>query len=279
MLLLQGRTEFLEKYDETARDLTAAGYVVWSMDWFGQGLSTRPLADRECHHVDSYCRYLDDLDRLIAHVAACDGTPRLAMAHSMGGHILLRHAAERRHDWAAIALSAPMVNILTEHPRPIVRAVVWLAARLGLARRYALGQRPAGTAAMPYENNPLTRSRKRFDSLIAQTEADPRLRLGGVSWGWLDATFRSIAALAPAGPRIFVPSLIGLGGAERIVDNAAAGALARSMPSADVIAYPKARHELLMETDEVRTSFLNAAVRHFQTAGEQSSPAPPLAAH
>jgi lysophospholipase len=40
-LVLQGLTEFLEKYGETADELTARGFLVVSIDWRSQGASER----------------------------------------------------------------------------------------------------------------------------------------------------------------------------------------------------------------------------------------------
>jgi lysophospholipase len=266
LVLLQGRSEYAEKYVELAGDLTAWGYTVWTMDWYGQGRSARPLADPDCHHVGDYRRYLDDLDSLIAHIAGKDGTPRVALAHSMGGHILLRHAAEGRHDWRAIAVSAPMVDIVTDPPRWLVALVTWVAARIGLARRYAHGQGPADSGGMVFEGNPLTRDPARFEAFMALTREDPDLRLGGVSWGWLDASFRSIRRLRREAGRLSLPTLIGLAGRDRIVDNTAIRSFADKAPGAHLIEYPDAEHELLMELDAVRQPFLDSIRAHFADA-------------
>ena len=41
VVVLQGRTESIEKYFETVRDLRARGFAVATFDWRGQGLSDR----------------------------------------------------------------------------------------------------------------------------------------------------------------------------------------------------------------------------------------------
>ncbi len=45
IILLSGRTEFMEKYTETIGILNQKGFDVYSFDWRGQGLSTRMLAN------------------------------------------------------------------------------------------------------------------------------------------------------------------------------------------------------------------------------------------
>jgi len=54
VLLLSGRSEFLEKYFETVGELIQRGHDVYSFDWRGQGLSTRMLANRHKGFVRTY---------------------------------------------------------------------------------------------------------------------------------------------------------------------------------------------------------------------------------
>ena len=56
-LVLQGLTEFLEKYDETARELTARGLIVVSLDWRSQGASERSRSGNRAGHVTSFDEY------------------------------------------------------------------------------------------------------------------------------------------------------------------------------------------------------------------------------
>ncbi len=66
VLLLPGRTEYVEKYGRTARDLLARGYATVAIDWRGQGLAQRGLADRLVGHVDDFDEYQRDFDTLVA---------------------------------------------------------------------------------------------------------------------------------------------------------------------------------------------------------------------
>src|SRR5690349_24243084 len=56
-----GRSEFIEKYFETVHDLRERGFAVAVLDWRGQGLSDRPLADRHKGHVRRFSNYDTDL--------------------------------------------------------------------------------------------------------------------------------------------------------------------------------------------------------------------------
>ena len=113
VVLLQGRAEFIEKYGETVGDLTARGFAVYALDWRGQGGFGRTLADTRKGHVDSYDDYLSDFDLFLERLVLPDAPrPIVVLAHSMGGHIVLRHRAEHGtrnapYFAAGIALSAP----------------------------------------------------------------------------------------------------------------------------------------------------------------------------
>jgi lysophospholipase len=53
ILLLGGRSEFLEKYSEITGKLNQKGFDVYGFDWRGQGLSSRMLANRHKGFIDS----------------------------------------------------------------------------------------------------------------------------------------------------------------------------------------------------------------------------------
>jgi lysophospholipase len=50
--LFGGRGEFIEKYFETVRELRQRGFAVATMDWRGQGRSSRQLPDPRKGYVD-----------------------------------------------------------------------------------------------------------------------------------------------------------------------------------------------------------------------------------
>jgi lysophospholipase len=66
LVLLSGQTEFIEKYFEVIDELRGRGFDVATMDWRGQGGSSRVLEDdpRKGFVVD-FTEYDDDLDTLL----------------------------------------------------------------------------------------------------------------------------------------------------------------------------------------------------------------------
>lgn len=91
VLILTGRADFVEKYAETLHDLVDAGWGVTCFDWRGQGLSRRLGKTPQHGASPGFNVWLDDLAEIMAGETA-EG-PIKVMAHSMGGHLLLRYLA------------------------------------------------------------------------------------------------------------------------------------------------------------------------------------------
>ena len=179
VVLLTGRAEFIEKYAQTIDDLKAAGFAVAALDWRGQGGSSRLIPGALARgHVRHYEHYLDDLDTLLA-AAAAEGLPEphLMIATSMGGHIGLRHLAERPAAFKGAALIAPMIDInFGALPHWLVRRAARLAVLLGRAERYAFGQRDPDHDRCPFEANRLTSSAERYAAWQALQRVHPGRR-------------------------------------------------------------------------------------------------------
>ena len=254
VLMLQGRTEFLEKYCVPVAELVRRGFAVASLDWRGQGQSARLTRNPLKGHVDRFTDYHLDLAALIAHpsVVAVSG-PRVMIAHSMGGAIGLGALLRGRVRAEAVVLSAPMLGIaMSPVQRLFARALVPLARRLGLRERWP----PAPGASEPYvfsgfEDNVLTGDRTVFDWMVEALRRDPGLRLAMPTLGWFEAASEEIAWLARQGPPV-ARGLCLLGSEEAVVDpNAArAGAARLGFALAEI---EGARHELLIAAEPARS--------------------------
>lgn len=260
LLLLTGRSECVEKYAEIAADMAARGLQVLALDWRGQGGSSRDLPNRLKGHIDRFDTYLDDLDAALAILGPqVADMPFFALAHSMGGHLLLRHAAERPCPFKALLVSAPMLGIHTApFPEPLARLLAAAMVARGRAADYAPGQLDWAEPDPPFHNNRLTSDPVRFLAGHACYTADPTLALGGATWGWLDAAFRSMAHLLAPGmlERIAVPVLLMSALADRIVRPDRHRQATARLSRGTLKTYPGARHELLMEADPIRNQVL-----------------------
>ena len=72
-----GRSEQIEKYFETVRDLRARGFAVATLDWRGQGLSDRALHNPRKGYVRNFSQYQIDLETFINEVVLPDCPPPL----------------------------------------------------------------------------------------------------------------------------------------------------------------------------------------------------------
>jgi lysophospholipase len=86
---------------------------------------------------------------------------------------------------------------------------------------------------------------------------NPKLAVGGVTYGWLGATFDSIDAIHRRGfaESIRVPVWMVSAGADRIVSAAAQRRFCRRMPGCRLTIIPDALHEVLMEQERIRNRF------------------------
>ena len=260
VLILPGRTEYIEKYGLVVANLAAAGRGAVVVDWRGQGLADRALRDPAKGHVAHFAEYQRDLDAVLGAGLLPPGAPWLA--HSMGGCIALR-GLMRGLPCSAVALSAPMLGLA--QPRALTTALELMAALggpVGADTGYAPTTGPAfGLPSMPFEINNLTHDPAQFARMKAQISADPRLSLGGPTLRWMAAALAEMRALA-AMPSPRVPALFGLGADEAIVSPQAIRERVARWPGAELAEYP-AKHELLMERPATRDDFLRRALALF----------------
>jgi lysophospholipase len=265
VFLFPGRTEYVEKYGRLAGDLAAQGYGMLAIDWRGQGLADRLLADRMVGHVNRFADYQRDVDAVVAAAQAMDlPKPWFLMTHSMGGCIGLRSLLKGMPVKAA-AFSAPMWGIgIKPHLRPGAWVVSTLAPLVGKAGAYSPGTGPTTYVVdAPYEDNTLTTDRDMWDYMGRQVRGCPELALGGPSMRWLNESLKEMRKLRQ-GPLPTTPTLVGLGLQERIVDPMAVRAVMARWSAAEFLLIDGAEHEIIMETPAIRARFLAAAVGLFQ---------------
>lgn len=260
ILAVNGRGDFIEKYAETCWDWIDRGWSVAAFDWRGQGRSGRLGDDPDKGHCDTLDRLVADVAELVAWFKETLPGPHFVVAHSMGGHLTLRHLAGGGRDFERAVLLAPMLGITT----PVAPWLMALAARamrlVGGGGRYL----PGGG---PYRGKPpgsprqmmLTTDSVRYVDEPWWAETQPGLVVGGVTWGWLAAAHASLAALTAQGrlEAVATPTLILLPANESLVDNAATRRAAPRIPGVTLETIPDAAHELLRERDATRTAVLD----------------------
>ncbi len=260
VVVLGGRGEFVEKYaTEVVGELLDRGFGVFSMDWRGQGLSQRALADPQKGHVQDFALYRDDLHRFLTAIVgpSTDESPVVILAHSMGGLATLRLLADAADERLAAAalVCAPMTAL--KHALAI-RAALLLAPR-GSQREndYALGAGPFEQTRRSFADNRVTHDARRYAFTEQWFAAEPRLTLGGPTFHWLRAGFAGVQTVMQDGflARIAVPVLLLSAGQDALVASASHDAIARLCPRATVKHYADSKHEIMMELDPIRARF------------------------
>jgi lysophospholipase len=256
--IFPGRTEWIEKYFETVRDLRNRGFAVAILDWRGQGLSDRALGDRLKGYVGSFSEFDIDLETLVREIVLPDCPPPFfALGHSMGGTILLRAAARGQRWFDRIVLSAPMIGIAQLRSLGLANAVLRVVRLAGFGGLYVPGRYPGVLDLRPFAGNILTSDPVRFARNAAVLEAEPALGLGGPTVTWCDAAFRTMRAMSDPGypSRIRQPILIVGAGRDAIVSNAAIEDFATLLRAGSHLVVNGSQHELLMEQDRYRSQF------------------------
>lgn len=254
LLFAGGRGDFAEKYIESLVHWRTQGWDVTAFDWRGQGASGRASGlPPELGHADDFVPWLDDVAGLMTEWQARSAGPHVLVGHSMGGHLMLRLVAERRPQIAALVLSSAMIGFHAPLPERILRAVAAAQVRRGRSSRFAWGQGRRPDAMNMLRQRRLTRDAARYADELWWLEQRPDYRLGGVSWGWLDAACRSTDELEQPGVAegIGMPVLLVATRNDRVVDAPRAVALVSRIPDHEITLIDGG-HELLRERDDIR---------------------------
>ena len=258
-VLLNGQTEFIEKYFEVIDELRGRGFAVATMDWRGQGGSGRMTQDSRKSFVNDFSEYDEDLETLINWIVTPmlgAGEKPVALAHSMGAHILLRRLVRRPRSFGPSVLSAPMIDISFRGQREfLVRAVTRYQMWRGKQANWVWGMEGRDPHKVTFATQLVTSDPQRFERTQSFLREQPDLRLAGATWGWLAAALRSVDWLKPQAASVTTSLLMVGAGKDRICITPATKAFAARAPHADYVEIPEAEHEILMERGPIRAQF------------------------
>ncbi len=262
VIVCPGRTEFIEKYFEVARDLQARGFAALILDWPGQGLSDRLLEDRAKGHIDDFQTFMGALRRGLDELGDKLPRPYVSLAHSMGGAIALAAISEQLVEVDAAAFCAPMWGLRTRIFG--MRYLVWAMRAMGRSGDYA--QQPGPPER--FKDNIVTHDERRWQVHRDLVDAAPDLGLGPVTWGWLGASLAIVRTFARRAKleAIEIPVLVASAGEEKLVDNRSHERVCQWLPDCEHITVDRALHEILMEADDKRAEFWAAFDRLLERA-------------
>ena len=260
LVILTGYSEPAEKWFETARDLNEKGYTVWVLERQGQGGSERLTPWRDVGHVDSFDPDVAALRALINVVIRPQSDrPLIVLGHSDGGLIALR-AMETGLPTDGVILSSPAFE-LTDSAVRTTQVAVW-------ASRLKLGWiRPPGEPGWSREgpngfSSGLTGDRSRGAVQQAWLTANPDLRMGSPTIGWLAAFSNASQRTRADAGKINAPVLLLRGQKDRTAPPVLSTKTCAVLVNCREVEIPGGRHELHMESDAVRDAWL-VAIEHF----------------
>lgn len=267
VVCLPGLSEFSEKYFEIARTCLDKNLAFWVLDWMGQGRSGRYLENPHKRHAHSFQEDVDDLHYFVmeyikhSSVHPDKGRIPLAMlAHSMGANIGMRYLQQHPDRFECAAFTAPMFGIkaFSAIPAPL-HLVATSVCQFFADKRYVPGD--GDWRKRDDENqNKFSNDEVRREIHDAWCNADPSLQVGHVTFGWVHRAASSCFALQS--PKllksIHTHCLIAKADHEDFVDNNAISKVSKKLSNAQLVEYPDAAHEILMEKDNIRDDFFDS---------------------
>lgn len=264
VLIFPGRTEFVEKYGQTAAQLAERGYASLAIDWRGQGIADRMTPNRAIGYVGHFDDYQKDVQATMDYAAELDlPKPYFLIGHSMGGCIGLRSLINGL-DVKAAMFSAPMWGIQMS---PALRPVAWglsaMSKPLGFDQTLAPGQfEQSYVLRSTLEENTLTGDPEMFGFLRKQLEEHPDLALGGPSLRWINMSLSEMHQLSNA-PAPDVPCITFLGSDEAIVDPVRIRNRMGQWGDGTLRVIKDGRHEMMMDNPEMRTMIFDETTALF----------------
>ena len=260
ILISAGRTEAAVKYKEVIFDLFNNGYSIYIHDHRGQGLSGRMTKDPDMGYIDDFQFYIDDMKEFHDGYVKPEAHSKLfLLAHSMGGAIGMTYLQQYPSDFDAAAFSSPMLGLIA----PTCAAVDLLA---GEEPEYAASQ--GSYEEFPFNENLITGSEIRYNRMIRAFATEPKARLGGASYQWVNRSCKHFDYMNSHIQNIETPFILFSAENEQIVDPGAHedfvdAALALNK---ECIAYvvEDAQHELLLEKDEQRIETMNQIIKFYR---------------
>ncbi|RTE85874.1 MULTISPECIES: alpha/beta fold hydrolase [Gammaproteobacteria] len=264
VVISPGRIESYIKYQEVALEWAATGYSVALIDHRGQGFSERLTDHHEHGHVDHFIDYVDDFTTWMSELEPrIQGQPCYLVAHSMGGAIASLYMAQYGRakvpfQFKAAILSAPMMGINTKPwPESLGKAIVRFGAKVKRSvapnsAHYFIGMKDYDP--LPFAKNDLTHSANRYSWLTGMYKEHPRIRLGGPTWQWLTESLNAMDILPRMARKISTPILLMQGSDDVVVMPEAQDRFIANCDNEHtrLVKIDGARHEILMETDDVR---------------------------
>jgi lysophospholipase len=261
LVIIPGKGESFLKYQEVFYDFKDFPVSIFTIDHRGQGLSSRETKTSDMMYVRTFAHYSDDLLKFVEDIVE-PNTPSenkiVAMAHSMGAHIVAR-LQSKEPVFDGLILNAPMLDVGTGKYSPFTaRMLAEVFSVVGKRRKFADGQGPYHADAK-FLDNVVTHSQPRWKMSRQLHDMFPIIKMGGVSWGWFLATLRSNGPTLRKSKGITIPTLVFKLGKDSVVRDKAIDQFCHNVKNCNLEFFPNARHELFQESDPMRNRAIKLA--------------------
>jgi lysophospholipase len=183
--------------------------------------------------------------------------PHFALAHSMGGAVMLRlaHAGKRWFD--RMVLSAPMIDLPGRATSLPVRLLLRAMRFAGQGGGYVPGGDDTLTGTRSFINNPLTSDPVRYARNAAILEEDPTLGIASPTVAWADTAFRAMNTFRRTyyPSQIRQPILMLAASNDEVVSTSAIEEFAYHLRAGSHLVIAGSKHEILQEQDRYRAQF------------------------
>ena len=280
VVISSGRTEHMGKYREVVYDFWRNGYSVYIHDHRGQGESARLLGDqerRQMGHVEDFKHYVADLHTFVEGFVLRSRHPsRFLIGHSMGGGIATLYLLDHPEAFDAAVLTSPMHQPDTS-PLRLLGCWFMTSTEGWRSDQWVIGtgryEKKAHSGAQIYTTDPI-----RYNAWFASERVTPNdARIGGMSRKWVAQACRASAEMLSRASTLKVPVMLLQSVADEAVVPAAQDRFCQAIPMpANVppsapgchpqglpISYADAKHELLIERDEIRMDAMRRTLAFF----------------
>ncbi len=261
IVIVPGRTEFIEKYIELCWDLRNLDYGICLYDHLGQGKSDRQLEDREKGHITDFCIYVSDLIKIIESVVLpAQSGPVYLLAHSMGATISGLASQSRTDVISGLILVSPMfqINTGTHLPPFLAELLCNFVCFAGGGGGYVWGGRGYNQDT-DFAGNLLTTDLIRFQRNTDLIKQNPEVALGSPTYCWLQQAYRAMRAVRRQAAASVCPTIIFRSIDECVVGLQEIEDYCNEAGNCQLVSYANCRHELLMERNEIRGDLITRA--------------------
>jgi lysophospholipase len=265
IVICPGWSEPSLKYAELAQDFFAKGYSVWILDHRGQGLSGRMIPDSRGGYVDSYKDYVVDFDTFMKSKVLPDRPKKLFLfAHSMGAAVCTIYTDYHPRTFNAVVLSAPMFGVqLSGLSQGFVESILDGLLWMGFGSSPVLGDKHLGPQKI---ENSTTHSQARFRVKELIYEKYPETKVSYPTYKWLRESLKMTEAISSIPAQHFYPrTLLLQAGKDHLVYPEPQVEFCKRARACAISTFPEARHEILNETDNIRSSALDRILKFYQT--------------